>query len=111
MATLVVLHVAFRAEAETAFGALEWALIVVDSLMDFQVLLLRKALAARGKRADEGLRAVVDMHVGFETDFSFEVLATTFVWAGELLLTLAKLFCPLYILQSAKWMFFSLVRC
>ena len=84
MAALVVEHVALGAET---FTAVLWAdkrpLVLVDPIVDFQILLLAKRLAAVRELALVGLRAVVHVLVGMQAHLAVEGFATAFVFADE----------------------------
>ena len=63
MATFVVPHVAFRAEALATLRAAKGLQFLVDQLVNQKVLLFGEALAAVRETTAVGLRAVVHMHV------------------------------------------------
>ena len=74
MAPLVVVLVSFRAEASVALRTHIGQLAVMDSSVDFQIVLFSESFATRGNTASERLCALVGMHVSFQADHSIEVL-------------------------------------
>ena len=68
VATLVVTHVPLRPETLTA---ILWtrigSLVLVDSDMNLEVLLLTEGLITAWKRTLERLSPIMDMHVGLQT--------------------------------------------
>ena len=71
MATLVVTHVSLRPEALTAtLWTRIGPFILVDSEMYLEVLLLTEGLVAVWIRTLEGLRPIVNMHVGLKTNLT-----------------------------------------
>ena len=78
----MVVHISLRAKASTALRTDKWTLVVVDSHVDFQVLLFRKSLGAIRKLAHERLCTIVDVHVRLEAHGAFEdlVAAREIAW-------------------------------
>ena len=86
VAALMVLHVASRAETFVAafLGTGEGALVAMDALMDFEVLLLAKGSVAGRLGASEWLSAVVHVQMGSQAGLSGETLLAATVGADEL---------------------------
>lgn len=70
----MVMHVTLSSEAFQAQWAGIRSFFLVNSLMNPQVLLLRKTLGTRRKCAAERLSAVVDMHVCLQPNTPLEAL-------------------------------------
>ena len=82
MASLVVSHVAFGAEAlATALGALEGPLVGVDSHMDSEILFLTEGFAASRVDTLVGLGPIVQVEVGVEPELAREGLVASSVRA------------------------------
>ena len=82
MASLVVSHVAFGAEAlATALGALEGPLVGVDSHVDSEILFLTEGFAASRVYTLVGLGPIVQVEVGVEPELAREGLVASSVRA------------------------------
>ena len=82
MASLVVSHVSFGAEAlATALGALEGPLVGVDSHMDSEILFLTEGFAASRVYTLVGLGPIVQVKVGVEPELAREGLVASSVRA------------------------------
>ena len=83
MAPHMVVHVALSTEAFLALTAYERSLIVVNTFMNSQVLLLSKSLITRWKGTSERLGAVVDVRMSLQSDVALELFTTTLVHANK----------------------------
>ena len=82
MASLVVSHVSFGAEAlATALGALEGPLVGVDSHVDSEILFLTEGFAASRVYTLVGLGPIVQVKVGVEPELAREGLVASSVRA------------------------------
>ena len=79
----MVLHIASCSKAFCALFAYKRALIHVNQLMDFQVLLLTKAFIAASKIATVRLVAIVNVHVPLQSNSSVENLLAVIMWTDE----------------------------
>jgi hypothetical protein len=84
MPTFVVEHVSLGPETlAAALGADKGPGILVDSAMDFQILLLTERLATGGELALERLCPIVLVHVGPQTNLALKALLTPWEGAHE----------------------------
>ena len=71
VATLMITHVPLRSEAlTTVLWARIGPVILVDSVVDLEVLLLTEGLAAGRKGTLIGLCPIMNMHVGLKANLS-----------------------------------------
>ena len=88
MTPFMISHVSFGAEALTAIlRASEWPLILVYPQMYVQVLLLAECLVAVREGAFEWLCAIVQVHMGIQSNLATENLLTTVMRANKCLFT------------------------
>ena len=86
----MVPHVSLRSEAlAAALRAGEWPLVLVNPDVDVEILLFTEGLAAPWEVTLEGLRAIVQVHMGIQANLATEGLLTTVMRANECLIASA----------------------